>query len=104
MYQTTGKPLGLATVALLAGLLIHLLLPSYCIPISVQGANQPQARLIKRYEQGNSLSGVGEDILEIRLEPDPRKRELVAIRICSKEALAFASFKAAIDPFKTAGF
>ncbi len=70
----------------------------------VNRSYQGQARLIKRYEDVNGLSGVGEDVLEIRLEPDASKRKLVAIRICSKQPLVFASFRAAIDPFKTAEF
>jgi hypothetical protein len=65
---------------------------------------QEVARLIKRYEQPASQYQVVEDALEIRLEPEERKRKVAAVRVCSKQPLSFAVFQAAIDPFKTAKY
>jgi hypothetical protein len=65
---------------------------------------QETARLIKRYEQPASQYRVVEDTVEIRLEPEESKRRLAAIRVCSKQPLSFALFRAAIDPFETAKY
>jgi hypothetical protein len=65
---------------------------------------QETARLIKRYEQPASQYRVVEDTLEIRLEPEEGKRQLLAIRVCSKQPLSLALFQAAIDPFETAKY
>jgi len=70
----------------------------------VKRTDQGTARLIKRYEYGASQNRIVEDVLEIRLEPEESKRQLVAIRVCSKQSLPVALFEAAIDPFETAEY
>jgi hypothetical protein len=70
----------------------------------VKRSDQGTASLIKRYEYGASQYRIVEDVLKIRREPEESKRQLVAIRVCSRQSLPVALFQAAIDPFDTAEY
>ena len=72
------------------------------LTVVAQNAPEGKPKLVVRYENGEVLYRLGEDVLSLTLSVPPNEREKVAIRLCSKEPLAFALPTASASPFEIA--
>jgi hypothetical protein len=83
-------------------ILLFLTLLSLAFRVFAQSDSEVTARLFKRYEHGASGHRTGEDVLTLTLSLTRKDRAMVAVRVCSKEPLAFALVTAGADPFQIA--
>src|SRR5437763_7317509 len=70
-----------------------------CLPIFGQSNAESRARLFIRYEPGAAPNRIIEDVLTLTLSVSSKARESVAIRVCSRDPMAFALATAGADPF-----
>jgi hypothetical protein len=82
--------------------LLFLILLSPAFRLFAQSNSEVTARLFKRYEHSASGHRTGEDVLTLTLSLTRKDRAMVAVRVCSKEPLAFALATAGADPFQIA--
>ncbi|HEV7903689.1 MAG TPA: hypothetical protein VGO96_07600 [Pyrinomonadaceae bacterium] len=88
MRFKANQYLGLCLILFLSGL-----------PVSAQSDAGVTARLFIRYEHGAAQHRIAEDLLTLKLSVNSEARAKVAIRVCSKEPMAFALATAGANPF-----